>query len=147
LPKQVGSAVSIVGALVIGQAAVQAGLVSVPMVMVVAITGISSFMMPRYIAAISIRILRFPIILLAGTLGLLGIMVGIIAVVIHLCKLRSFGVPYLTPLAPLKGREVKDVLARAPLWAMDIRPHLTGNDDKYRQAPGQMPGPSKGNEK
>ncbi|QYR21003.1 spore germination protein [Paenibacillus sp. sptzw28] len=146
LPKQVGSAVSIVGALVIGQAAVQAGLVSVPMVMVVAITGISSFMMPRYIAAISIRILRFPIIFLAGTLGLLGIMVGIIAVVIHLCKLRSFGVPYLTPLAPMKRREVKDVLARSPLWMMDVRPHLTGNDDKYRQAPGQMPGPSKGNE-
>lgn len=93
LPKQVGSAVSIVGALVIGQAAVQAGLVSAPMVIVVAITGISSFMIPRYIAGIAIRLLRFPLIFLAGSLGLLGIMMGIIAIVLHLCSLRSFGVP------------------------------------------------------
>ena len=110
LPKQIGSAVSIVGALVIGQASVQAGLVSAPMVIVVAITGISSFMMPRYIAGIAIRMLRFPIMLLAGTLGLLGIIMGVIAIVIHLCNLRSFGVPYLAPLAPLKGKELKDVL-------------------------------------
>lgn len=65
LPKQVGSAVSIVGALVIGQASVQAGLVSAPMVIVVAITGIASFMVPRYIAGIAIRMLRFPMMLLA----------------------------------------------------------------------------------
>ena len=103
LPKQIGSAVSIVGALVIGQAAVQAGLVSAPMVIIVAITGISSFMIPRYVAGIAIRMLRFPIMLLAATLGLLGIMMAIIAIAIHLCTLRSFGVPYLAPLAPLKG--------------------------------------------
>ena len=126
LPKQIGSAVSIVGALVIGQASVQAGLVSAPMVIVVAITGIASFMIPRYATGIAIRMLRFPIILLAGTLGLLGIMMGIIAIVIHLCSLRSFGVPYLAPLAPLKGRELKDVLWRAPWWMMDTRPHFTG---------------------
>ena len=77
LPKQIGSSVSIVGALVIGQASVQAGLVSAPMVIVVSITGVSSFMMPRYIAGIAIRMLRFPLMILAGTLGLLGIMMGI----------------------------------------------------------------------
>jgi hypothetical protein len=70
LPKQIGSAVSIVGALVIGQASVQAGLVSAPMVIVVAITGISSFLIPRYVAGLAIRLLRFPLILLAGSLGL-----------------------------------------------------------------------------
>ena len=135
LPKQIGSAVSIVGALVIGQAAVQAGLVSAPMVIIVAITGISSFMIPRYVAGIAIRMLRFPIMLLASTLGLLGIMMAIIAIAIHLCTLRSFGVPYLAPLAPLKVRELKDVLWRSPLWMMDTRPHLTGESNLYRQSP------------
>lgn len=141
LPKQVGPAVSIVGALVIGQAAVQAGIVSAPMVIVVAITGIASFMVPRYIVGIAIRLLRFPIILLSGWLGLLGVMLGVIAIIIHLCNLRSFGVPYLQPIAPYKGRRWKDVAVRAPWWMMNTRPNLTGGYDTYRQAPGQRPDP------
>nr|WP_246197161.1 spore germination protein [Cytobacillus depressus] len=143
LPKQVGAAVSIVGALVIGQAAVQAGLVSAPMVIVVAITGIASFMVPRYIAGMAIRIIRFPIIFLAGSLGLLGIVMGILAIAIHLCSLRSFGVPYLSTLAPLKGHQLKDVLWKSPLWMMNRRPRLTGETNLYRQAPNQKPGPQR----
>ena len=142
LPKQIGSAVSIVGALVIGQAAVQAGLVSAPMVIVVAITGIASFMIPRYAIGIAIRMVRFPMILFAGTLGLLGITMAVIAIAIHLCTLRSFGIPYLTPLAPLKGRELKDVLWRAPWWKMDTRPHLTGGVECKTSVP--EPDPKKG---
>ncbi|MFD2444258.1 spore germination protein [Bacillus sp. CGMCC 1.16607] len=141
LPKQVGAAVSIVGALVIGQAAVSAGLVSAPMVIVVAITGIASFMIPRYAMGMGIRLLRFPIIFLAGALGLLGIMLGIIAMVIHLSSLRTFGVPYLTPLAPLKGNELKDTLYRAPWWKLNTRPHLTGHNEPFRQSPGMKPSP------
>ncbi|MEW9671665.1 spore germination protein [Ammoniphilus sp. 3BR4] len=147
LPKQVGAAVSIVGALVIGQAAVQAGLVSAPMVMVVAITGIASFTIPRYTAGIALRMLRFPMIILAGTLGLLGIMIGILLILIHLSTLRSFGVPYLTPMAPMKGRDMKDVLMRAPWWMLNTRPHLTGKDNLYRQAPGNKPNPIHGDDK
>ncbi|MBB6444298.1 spore germination protein [Bacillus benzoevorans] len=146
MPKQMGSAVSIVGALVIGQAAVQAGLVSAPMVIIVAITGISSFMVPRYVAGIAIRMLRFPIMLLASTLGLLGVMLCVIAIAIHLCTLRSFGMPYLEPLAPLKTRELKDVLWRAPLWMLDTRPHNRMASNVYRQASRQMPGPPKKNQ-
>ncbi|MFC4770290.1 spore germination protein [Effusibacillus consociatus] len=146
LPKQVGAAVSIVGTLVIGQAAVSAGIISAPMVMVVALTGIASFTIPRYAVGISLRLLRFPMISLAGTLGLLGIMLGIITIVVHLCTLRSFGVPYLTPMAPMKGREMKDVLMRAPWWMLNTRPHLTGEGNKYRQAPDQKPGPFRGDE-
>ncbi len=146
LPKQVGAAVSIVGALVIGEAAVAAGIVSAPMVIVVAITGIASFTIPRYPVAIAIRMLRFPMIFLAGTLGLLGIMLGVIAIIIHLSTLRSFGVPYLSPLAPMKFRELKDVLVRAPWWKLNTRPRLTGGYNKYRQSPGQKPDPKKGGE-
>lgn len=146
LPKQVGSAVSIVGALVIGQAAVQAGIVSAPMVMVVAITGIASFTIPRYSAGIALRMLRFPMIFIAGSFGLMGVVMGILFVMIHLSGLRSFGVPYLSPLAPLKGRDLKDVLFKAPLWMLNTRPHMTGDTNKYRQAPGQKPGPSRGSD-
>ncbi|WP_338473148.1 spore germination protein [Niallia sp. XMNu-256] len=140
LPKQIGSAVSIVGALVIGQAAVQAGIVSAPMVIIVATTGIASFMIPRYTAGITIRLLRFPIMLLAASLGLLGVMMGVIAIAIHLCTLRSFGEPYLAPVAPIKRSELKDVLWRSPLWMMNKRPNFTGKMNVHRQAIEQKPG-------
>jgi spore germination protein KA len=147
LPKQVGSAVSIVGALVIGQAAVSAGLVSPPMVMVVSITGITSFATPRFTAALAFRLLRFPIILLAGTMGFIGIILGIIVIVVHLCTLRSFGVPYLAPLVTAQAAELKDVIIRAPWWKMDRRPHFTGKHNEYRTRPDLKPDPSKGDEK
>ncbi|MCQ6282571.1 spore germination protein [Bacillus sp. EB600] len=148
LPKQVGAAVSIVGALVIGQAATAAGLVSSPMVMVVAITGVASFLMPRYATGISIRLLRFPIMILSGMLGLLGVMLGITAIVAHLCSLRSFGVPYLNSTATFKIQNFKDVLIRAPWWVMNTRPEFYSTEEGTlrRQTPGQKPGPSKGGE-
>jgi spore germination protein KA len=142
LPNQVGSAISIVGGLIIGEAAVQAGIVSTPVVIVVAVTGIASFAVPNYNASISLRMLRFPLIILAGSLGLVGIMLGVIAIVIHLCSLRSFGVPYLSPFAPSKQPDLKnDVLMRAPLWKMNTRPRLTGHQNKHRQDQNQKPGP------
>jgi hypothetical protein len=144
LPKQVGSAVSIVGALVIGQAAVSAGLVSAPMVMVVAITGIASFSIPRYNLGITIRMLRFPIIFLAGTFGLLGIILGILVIITHLCSVRSFGVPYMSPMGPMQASEMKDVMFRAPWWSLRTRPHLTGDFNPNRQPAGQKPDPAKG---
>ncbi|WP_410514877.1 spore germination protein [Paenibacillus sp. BR2-3] len=119
LPKNVGSAVSIVGALVIGQSAVMAGLVSAPMVIVVAITGIASFTIPRFSLGISIRIIRFPLILLGGTLGLYGVMLGMLVITIHLLSLSSFGIPYFSPMAPLKINRLKDILSRDPWWKLN----------------------------
>ncbi|MBP1964503.1 spore germination protein [Paenibacillus aceris] len=133
LPRQVGSAVSIVGALVIGQAAIQAGLVSAPMVMVVAITGISSFMMPQYSASIALRILRFPIMILSGILGLFGLILGLLLVISHLCILRSFGVPYMAPLAPISLSGIKDVLFRAPVNKLKTRPSIYSQGNMKRQ--------------
>ncbi|THF75884.1 spore germination protein [Cohnella fermenti] len=126
LPKQVGAAVSIVGALVIGQAAIAAGIVSSPMVMVVAITGVSSFLIPNYSLGIAIRLIRFPIMLCAGVLGLYGIVLAGLFVLVHLLALRSFGVPYMSPIAPLQASEWKDTLIRAPRYWMSDRPHFTG---------------------
>ncbi|SEN21724.1 spore germination protein KA/spore germination protein [Mesobacillus persicus] len=133
LPKVIGQAVSILGALVIGQAAVEAGIVSAPMVIIVSLTGIASFTIPRFNMAISIRLLRFPIMILAGVFGLYGIVLGSTFILTHLCKLRSFGVPYFSPLGPLNLRELRDVFIRAPWWALDKRPSQTVKDDVRRQ--------------
>ncbi|UOQ45126.1 spore germination protein [Halobacillus salinarum] len=122
LPKNVGSAVSIVGALVIGQAAVQAGLVSAAMVIVVALTAISSFVFPAYNMAISIRILRFGFMILAATFGLYGVILGLLAMVLHLCSLQSFGKAYMSPFAPFIPKDQKDVLIRFPHWGLLSRP-------------------------
>ncbi|WP_144556004.1 spore germination protein [Bacillus sp. X1(2014)] len=146
LPRQVGSAVSIVGALVIGQAAVQAGIVSAPMIIVVSITGIASFMVPRYSIGLAIRLLRFPIIILAGFAGLIGVMLALIVLVIHLSTLRSFGLPYLSPIATLQKHPLKDTLIRSPLWKMNSRPHLTGEFNAVRQGTNVKPGPNNSNE-
>jgi spore germination protein len=122
----VGQAISILGALVIGQAAVQAGIVSAPMVIVVSLTGISSFIIPHYDLAFSLRFLRFPIMILAGTFGLFGLTMGALVIYIHLVSLRSFGMPYLAPTAPLRLSDFKDVFFRAPWWMMNRRPaHLS----------------------
>lgn len=141
LPKYIGQAVSILGALVIGQAAVQAGIVSAPVVIIVSLTGIASFTIPRYSAAISIRMLRFPMMLLAGTFGLFGLVIGTIWLVTHLCRLRSFGVPYLSGVAPFKKTSQQDLFARLPLWKMIFRPRPISHFNRKRMGEDQMPAP------
>ncbi len=141
LPRPVGQAVSIVGALVIGQAAVTAGLVSPAMVIIVSLTAISSFSIPNYSGALSLRILRFPLMVLAASLGLFGIMVGLMALLLHLCSLRSFGVPYISPIAPFIRSDMKDSVIRFPLWAMFTRPRLIGYKEPQRQEYLQIPKP------
>ncbi|MCD2347659.1 spore germination protein [Clostridium guangxiense] len=122
LPRQAGQAVSIVGGLVIGQAAVQAGIVSQAMVIVVALTGISSFAIPAFNASISGRLLRFPLMILAAVLGLPGILAGLSIIVIHLNSLRSFGVSYLEPFTSAGKNGNKDIMVRPPWWKMNWLP-------------------------
>lgn len=124
LPGAIGNTIGIVGALVIGDAAVSAHLVAPQMVIVVAITAIGSFTVPSVEASYPIRLLRFPLMLLAAAFGLYGVMLGLLAILIHLVHLRSFGFPYLEPLAPLKLNELRDVLIRAPRWRMMLQPQF-----------------------
>ncbi|TYR80456.1 spore germination protein [Priestia megaterium] len=130
LPRATGSAISIVGALVIGQSAVQAGIVSAPMVIVVATTGIASFAIPRYNFSSAVRMLRFPLLILAGMLGFYGVAVGVLIILIHLVNLRSFGVPYMTSVAPQYPFTFKDIFIRAPKWAMRQRPFVAGEREE-----------------
>ncbi|MDF2835334.1 MAG: spore germination protein [Paenibacillus sp.] len=115
LPRTVGSAVSIVGALVIGQAAIMAKIASPIMVIVVALTGIASFAIPHYDLAITLRLLRFPYMIAASMLGGYGLMVACLLTLLHLTCLHSLGEPYLTSLAPFKLRDWRDFLIRVPL--------------------------------
>ncbi|MFP4977617.1 spore germination protein [Paenibacillus sp. CN-4] len=133
LPKNIGSAISIVGTLVIGQAAVEAGIISAAMVIVVAITAISSFVLPSFNMSIAFRMLRFPLMALAGSFGLYGIFVGVMALILHLCSLRSFGVPYMTPFAPLIPEGQKDSILRFPHWLLTTRPRLLNKTNRTRR--------------
>ncbi|CAI6225003.1 spore germination protein GerKA [Bacillus subtilis] len=142
LPRVVGSAVSIVGALVIGQAAVQAGIVSPAMVIIVALTAIASFATPAFAMAISARLIRFIFIIASAVMGFYGLILGIIMMFVHLCSLRSFGVPYMSPLAPFSSQGVKDALFRVPWWADEKRPESVSKEDKVRQGKDQRPEPA-----
>ncbi|HHU51191.1 MAG TPA: spore germination protein [Firmicutes bacterium] len=138
LPRPIGQAVSIVGALVIGEAVVSAGLISAPTVIVVALTAISSFVAPVQVGVAAL--LRLGLTVIAGLLGAFGIVLALLVVLVHLASLRSFGVPFLSPVAPLVPRDLKDVVVRAPLWAMLTRPKFIGRDPQ-RQSFDLRPAP------
>ncbi len=125
-----GHAVSIVGALVIGQAAVEAGLVGAPMVIILALTAISSFILPTLYAPISI--LRFVFILLGGALGLYGILLGATLLLCSICAIDVMGIPYTAPVSPLTFKALKDVVIRADwrqLWKNKFRvQNVKGSD-------------------
>lgn len=140
LPLPVGETVSIVGALVVGLAAVQAGLVSPTIVTVVALTGIASFMMPSFSFGFGLRMLRIGVLAMAGFLGLFGLIAGLLAILVHLSTLKSFGVPYLSPVAPFTFPDMKDVIVRAPHWMMLTRPKDTTKHPGRWQVKTQAPG-------
>jgi spore germination protein KA len=120
MPRPVGQAVSIVGALVLGEAAVKSGLVSNPMVIITSLTAITSFIVPPLGG--TVPILRVFVLIAANILGYMGITIAGIAVIIHLSSLSSFGVPYLSPMSPMQLSDLKDTLIRVPMWAMFMRP-------------------------
>ncbi|EEG78075.1 spore germination protein [Dethiobacter alkaliphilus] len=134
LPKTVGQAVSIVGGLVVGDAAIRAGIVSPAMVIVVATTAISTFAIPAFNASITLRILRFPLIVLGGIMGLYGVIFGLLIILIHLAGLQSFGVPYLSPMVHGTLPDMTKTFARPFWWMTGKRPHELKPQDTTRQA-------------
>jgi spore germination protein KA len=120
LPRQLGQALSIVGVLVIGEAAVRAGIIGSTMIIIGAFTGITSFIILPLLDVIIIY--RFLLIILSGLFGFYGIILGLIAMLAHTCSLKSFGVPYMAPIAPTIWQDLKDSFLRFPLWLMHLRP-------------------------
>lgn len=130
LPRPIGHAVGIVGALVIGDAAVTAGLIGSPMVMVVALTAISSFVVPSLYEPMAV--LRFAFILIGGLTGIFGIALGCSAILINACRVNNFGVPFTAPLSPFTPSAMRDVFVRVSWRTMQKRRErvqdLTGSD-------------------
>lgn len=132
LPASIASTFGIVGALVVGTSMVEAGFVSYGGLIVVALTAVSSFVQPNIEMSSSIRVLGFPLMILAGIFGFLGIMVGVLLILIHLSRLTSFGVPYFSPFAPLNVHELKDTIIRAPVWMKGDRPKSSSRIHKVK---------------
>ncbi|MFZ3131078.1 MAG: spore germination protein [Desulfosporosinus sp.] len=138
LPKPIGQTIGIVGALIIGDAAVKAGLVSPLMVIIIGITAVASYAIPYYDLSLAVRIMRFPLMLLAGILGFFGVSLGLYVIAIHLLSLRSFGVPYLSPISPLRVRAaLQDTFVRAPWWALKRRPQLIDVEEPHSGGKGK----------
>ncbi|SMC34640.1 spore germination protein [Papillibacter cinnamivorans] len=125
-PNSIGQALSIVGALVIGQAAVEARLISAPMVIIVAFSGITGIMLMRMKG--SIIILRFMFLFLASFIGIYGIIFGMMGLLIHLFNMRSFGIPFMNSSVADDFQDNKDTFVRAPWWYMIKRPKFMSQD-------------------
>lgn len=115
LPAPISTTVGVVGGIVIGQAAVQAAIVSNIMVIVVALTAISSFIIPNFEMASSLRIIRFPIMIMASLFGLIGLVVSTMVLIVHGLTLTNFKTSYTVPFSPLKISQLNDTLFRIPL--------------------------------
>lgn len=133
LPKPIGPAMGIVGGLIIGEAAVQAGIVSPILIIVVALTSISSFAIPQYSAGITLRILRFTGMISAAVFGLFGVVLFFLFICSHLVKLKSFGVPFASPAVPYRLSDWKDFMLRMPLMMMKRRPMLLKTKNPVRK--------------
>jgi spore germination protein len=132
LPGPIGQTIGIVGGLIIGEAAVRANIVSPIMVIIVATTAIASFVIPSYSFAASIRVLRFGLMILSAFLGLYGLILGLIFIVCHTSTIKSFGVSYLSPFAPLSFRDLQDSIIRLPWISLHERPSFLSPDDAKR---------------
>jgi spore germination protein KA len=133
MPRAVGQAVSIVGTLVIGQAAVESWHRVSSDGHRCGDNSNASFTYPAVNMSISMRMLRFPLMGLAAYFGLFGVFLGVTVLLLHLCSLRSFGVPYMAPFAPYIQDDLKDTLIRVPLWLMRTRPRLINEKNITRQ--------------
>jgi len=132
LPTKIGQTIGIVGGIVIGQAAVQAGFTSNILIIAVAISAIASFVIPSYIMSASLRLIRFGLIILAGVIGNLGLIMGIGLLVIHMAGVTNLGTSYLTPIAPAKFMDILDTLVRGPFWALKKRPTISRSPNPVR---------------
>ncbi|MEO3944950.1 spore germination protein [Gorillibacterium sp. CAU 1737] len=135
IPAPIGQTVSIVGALVLGQAAVNARIVSAPMVIVVALTGISGLLTVRLQGPVFL--FRFLFLGLGAFMGLYGYLFGLIGLLLHLMSIRSFGVIYMEPLHSIGPESIGDTIIRAPWWDMTVRMKRIAYRNRIRQNPGK----------
>ncbi|WP_421378696.1 spore germination protein [Bacillus salacetis] len=132
LPTKVGQTMGIVGGIVIGQAAVEAGFTSNILIIIIAISALGSFTAPSYAIGTAVRIIRFPIIIMAGLYGGVGIVFAFSFLLIHLLKLTTLGRPYLSPIYPLTLSDLRYSLIRLPFQYMGKRPEANSTIDSEK---------------
>jgi spore germination protein KA len=132
LPKAIGQTVSIVGALVVGQAAVEAKLVSPATVIIIAITVIAGFTMPTQDFSNALRLWRFFLVVYSNFIGIFGLTFGMIFLLFHWCKMESFGVPYLDPFVANEDEQLQDTIFRFHVKSMKKRPSSLNTVNKKR---------------
>lgn len=130
LPAKIGQTLSVVGGIIIGDAALKAKIVSSPTLLIAGISTVASFAISNYQMSIAIRTIAYPMIILANWLGVLGIVLGWFFTLAYLCSLENFGVPYFS----FRKNDMKDTLIRAPLWKMNKRPVTIPHADPIRQS-------------
>lgn len=130
MPKSLGTAMSIVGALVLGDTAVKAGIISSPGVMIVALSSIALYTVPALMGTTSL--LRMVFTVVGGLGGLYGLILASTALVHYLSTLNSLGAPSLAPFAPLVTDDLKDGVVRAPLYSLSTRPRSIGSPNRRR---------------
>lgn len=135
LPTKVGQTIGIVGGIVIGTASVEAGLTSNVLLIIVALAALASFTTPVYQMGNTIRLIRFPFLLMAHYIGLLGVAVSFCFLLIHLLRLSSLGRPFLEPFYPLRVQDLKDSLIRLPFSMQTKRPIQEQTEDTMRFNP------------
>ncbi|MDI7250554.1 MAG: spore germination protein [Bacillota bacterium] len=135
LPRQVGQAVSVVGAIVVGEAAIRASIISPLMLIVLSVTAITSFLVPFYTGGASLWVPRFAFTLLAGMFGLIGIGWGMMVGLYYLSPLRPLDTPYLAPIGPVIASDLKDFLTRVSWRGMARRPSEPGARRRFRKPP------------
>ena len=133
IPGLLGATIGIVGAIILGQAAVLAHIVSPIIVVIIAITGLASFAIPEYRMSHALRISRFVLLFFAWSMGLIGVATAIVGYLVILCRLKSFGVPYMAPLAPRTNSGL-DVIIRGPVFSQEHRPDELNPLDRTRQS-------------
>ncbi len=132
LPTKVGQTIGIVGGIVIGTASVEAGLTSNVLLIFIALAALASFTTPVYQMSNTIRILRFPFLLMAEVWGLIGITIAFCFLLTHMLRLTSLGHPYMEPIFPLRVTDFKDALFRLPFTKQAMRPQYLRTEDPKR---------------
>ncbi|MFD3157003.1 spore germination protein [Haloimpatiens sp. FM7330] len=129
LPGKIGQTLSVVGGIIIGDAAIQAKIISSVTLLIIGITTVATFLIPNYEMSLSIRLLNYPMLILSNWLGMLGVGVTWFFIIAYLCSLDSFGVPYFS----LYKNDMKDTFIRSPIWTMNKRPEVIPNNNSTRQ--------------
>ena len=131
MPNALTMALSIIGALALGNTAVDAGIISPPSIVVVAVSSVALYIIPDQIA--ETRLLRVLFTTLGGIIGLYGIVMALIIVSTYMSSIKSFGVPYFAPFAPYEKEDIKDGFIKKPIQQMNKRPMLIADKNKIRQ--------------